>query len=111
MIYAGEAPMWMLDIAKVLGTIAAIFASITIICRTKYINKPIKAVWRALITQPLEIWIIALVDKVVNDRLFEPDRGSSLADISKRQSRTNQELIKLRREIYGDFHQPENDNS
>lgn len=107
--------MWIEETAKVLATIAAVLASISIICKTKYINRPIKWIWAKLISDPMSHWIkreaTYIVEEIVNEKLLHPNNGSSLYDLSQSTKALHDRMDSLERTISGHLNPNSNDSS
>ncbi len=69
-------------LAGVILTVAAVLAALVIIWKSP-LMRPIKWVWRHLVSDPLSAWSQQQVAEVVKNVLMQPNGGHSLADVAK----------------------------
>jgi len=94
-----QLPIWIRNAAEILATLAVVVVSLTTIFKVKYINRPVKAIYRALVTIPLETWLVSMVEEIVEQKLMRPNHGNSLADIATKQNIVHAEVKNISQKL------------
>ena len=83
----------LVEAASWIGALAAIVAGLGVIAKARYIGRPLRWLWRHLVSEPLAGWFKGEVLTVVKveveqtvqaqfDRLMQPNSGKSLYDLA-----------------------------
>ena len=83
----------LLDVSIWLAVVAGILGSLGVIAKSQIIGRPIRWVWRKLVTEPVAAWFRSLVHSEVVPvvtvaveeqfrKLAQPNGGSSLRDLA-----------------------------
>lgn len=102
LLFASEIPDWVFQIVpewigtslKLLVVVAGVVTLLGIVARTPYINRPVKWLWRHLVSEPIGGWSKRMVTDVVNPKLESQNTQIAVVTDFIEVARDNQESIK-----------------